>query len=55
MKMCLLTPIFSLVEAFSDASFGCEDGRSQSGVAVLLGGCLVAWMSMPQPFTAGKS
>ena len=40
----------SLVEAFSDASFGCEDGRSQSGVAVLLGGCLVAWLSIPQPF-----
>ena len=40
-----------LVEAFSDASFGCEDGRSQSGVAVLLGGCLVAWLSVPQPFT----
>ena len=41
----------TLVEAFSDASFGCEDGRSQSGVAVLLGGCLVAWLSVPQPFT----
>ena len=41
----------ALVEAFSDASFGCEDGRSQSGVAVLLGGCLVAWLSVPQPFT----
>ena len=41
----------SLVEAFSDASFGCEDGRSQSGVTVLLGGCLVAWLSVPQPFT----
>ena len=41
----------SLVEAFSDASFGCEDGRSQSGVAVLLGGCMVAWLSIPQPFT----
>ena len=40
-----------LVEAFSDASFGCEDGKSQSGVAVLLGGCLVAWLSIPQPFT----
>ena len=42
----------SLVEAFSDASFGCEDGRSQSGVAVLLGGCIVAWLSIPLPFTA---
>ena len=40
-----------LVEAFSDASFGCEDGKSQSGVAVLLGSCLVAWLSVPQPFT----
>ena len=40
-----------LVEAFSDASFGCEDIRSQSGVVVLLGGCPVAWLSVPQPFT----
>ena len=40
-----------LVEAFSDASFGCEDGKSQSGVAVLLGSCWVAWLSVPQPFT----
>ena len=40
-----------LIEAFSDASFGCEDERSQSGIAVLLGGCLVGWLSVPQPFT----
>ena len=40
-----------LVEAFSDASFGCEDERSQSGIAVLLGGCLVGWLSVPEPFT----
>ena len=40
-----------LVEAFSDASFGCEDEKSQSGIVVLLGGCLVGWLSVPQPFT----
>ena len=40
-----------LVEAFSDASFGCEDEKSQSGIVVLLGGCMVGWLSVPQPFT----
>ena len=40
-----------LVESFSDASFGCESGRSQSGVMVLFGGCPVGWLSLTQPFT----
>ena len=39
------------VESFSDASFGCDSGRSQSGVVVLFGGCPVGWLSLTQPFT----
>ena len=40
-----------IVESFSDASFGCDSGRSQSGVVVLFGGCPVGWLSLTQPFT----
>ena len=40
-----------IVETFTDASFGCESGRSQSGVVVLVGGCVVGWLSLTQPFT----
>ena len=39
------------VESFTDASFGCDSGRSQSGVIVLFGGCPVGWLSLTQPFT----
>ena len=41
----------SVVETFTDASFGVESGRSQSGVIVTSGGCVVGWLSLTQPFT----
>ena len=49
-----------LVEAFSDASFGCEDEKSQSGIAVLLGGCLVSsvkpsWVSSCEALTLSQA
>ena len=40
-----------VVETFTDASFGVESGRSQSGVVVAVGGCVVGWLSLTQPFT----
>ena len=41
-----------LLETFCDASFAQQDGCSQSGVAVLLGGQLLGWLSLRQPFIA---
>ena len=41
-----------LLETFCDASFAQQDGYSQTGIAVLLGGQLIGWLSLRQPFIA---
>ena len=45
-----LTRTPHLLETFCDASFAQQDACSQTGVAVLLCGQLIGWLSLKQPF-----
>ena len=45
-----ITRSIRTIESWSDASFGIDEGRSQSGIAVIVAGGTVAWLSLRQPF-----